>query len=94
MSLNKEIAGLMGIVLTAITIMGAISLYTSMANNAYRAMQGDPDAVGDMANDAAEQLVDEVQWSIGIGVIIWILGILAAIGLPVGAIIAVLKRNC
>lgn len=92
MSLNKEIAGLIGLALTAITMLSAISFYNSIANNAYRAAQGDPNAAGDMANDVAEQIVDDVEWSVGVGVVIWILEVLAAIGLPVGAIIAVLRK--
>ncbi len=80
--------------MTLVLALGSIGYYTSLGVNSYKAMQGDPNAVGQMMNDAANQIVEEVQWSVSVTVVLEFLGILAAIGLPVGAIIAFVKKNC
>lgn len=81
-------------VVALVLALGSVSYYTSLATNSYKVIQGDQDAAGQIANDTADYVVDEVQWSIGVWGVLEVLGILAAIGLPVGGAIAFIRKNC
>jgi hypothetical protein len=89
-----KILVLFGAIIGLVLAFGSVAYYISMANNTYRTIQGDPNAVSDMVNDTANQVVDEVQWSVGVTLVLEILGVLAAIGIPVGALIAFIRKNC
>ena len=82
------ISAALGTILTIIVVVGAASFAVSLVNDSVRMSQGDTSAAGDLANNTANQAVDDVQWSVGMWIIIAIAGV---IGVPAG-IIAVLKK--
>jgi hypothetical protein len=67
----------------------AISFASTLLINSARIANGDSSAASDLANSAADEAVGEVQWSVGMWIIVAIAGI---IGVP-ASIIAVLRRN-
>jgi hypothetical protein len=85
---------LLGAIVTLVLALGSVGYYASIGVNTYKAVQGDQNAVGQIMNDTASQIVDEVTWSAGVIVVLEVLGVLAAIGLPVTALIAFIKKNC
>ena len=87
-----KILGVLGAVIALVLALGTVTYYVNLSANTYRAMNGDSSAVGAIVNDTTNQIVDEVQYSVGITLVLEVLGILAAIGLPVGALIAFVKK--
>jgi hypothetical protein len=83
------ISAALGTILTIIVVVGAISFGFSVFSDSVRIANGDTSAASNLANNTVNQVVDEVQWSVGMWIIIAIAGL---IGVP-ASIIAVLKRN-
>jgi hypothetical protein len=83
------ICAALGTILTVIALVGAISFASTLMTDSVRIANGDSSAASDLANSAADEVVGDVQWSVGMRVIIAIAGV---IGVP-ASIITVLKRN-
>jgi hypothetical protein len=88
MSLSKEIAGIIGLVLVISTAIGSTIFYVNMASYTSRAINGDQNALSDAVNETATEVVETVEWSAGMTIAIAIAG---AIGVP-AVIIGVLKK--
>ena len=85
MSFGKELGVIVGLFLT----IGSIVFILTVLSGSMCMIQGDTSAAGDVANAVADEAVSDVQWSVGVGVLI---ALASALGL--GGVVAWLKRYC
>lgn len=85
MSFGKELGAIMGVFIT----IGSVIFVLTVLSGSMRMMQGDMSAAGDVTNAVADEAVGDIQWSVGVAVLIAIAG---ALGL--GGAVVWLKRYC
>jgi hypothetical protein len=87
MTLTKEIGAIIIAIVGIFTFIGYLGFASTIVQDTSRLSQGDSSAASDLGNAVADQAIGEIQWGLGIAVLIVIC---SALGL--GSIVAVLKR--
>jgi hypothetical protein len=87
MSIGKEIGAIIVAVVGIFSLIGYLGFASQVAQDTSRLSQGDSSAATDLGNAVANEATGEVQWDVGIAILIVIC---SALGL--GSIVAILKR--
>jgi hypothetical protein len=87
MSITKEIGAIIIAVVGIFSLIGYIEFASTIIQDTSRLSQGDSNAASDLGNAVAEQVTGEIQWGLGIAVLI---AICSALGL--GSFVAILKK--
>jgi hypothetical protein len=86
------ICGIIACTIVLFSTIGTACFICGLTTNSQKAANGDNEAINNIVNDVTEEIVDELQWTIYATVAIAVLKIFAIIGIPVGVIVAALKK--
>ena len=87
MTMAKEIGALIVLLVSIFSLIGYLSFASTVMQDTSRLSQGNSGAASDLGNAVANEATGEVQWDVGIAILI---AIFSALGL--GSIVAILKR--
>lgn len=87
MSIGKEIGAIIVALVGIFSLIGYLGFVSTVAQDTSRLSQGDSSAASDLGNAVANEATGEVQWDLGLAVLI---AVCSALGL--GSVVAILKR--
>lgn len=87
MSLTKEIGAIIIALVVIFSLIGYLEFASTVIQDTSRLSQGDSSAASDLGNAVADQATGEIQWGLGIAVLIAICSVLG-----LGSIVTILKK--